>query len=213
MILPTYEDSVFINCPFDEDFAPLLEAMTFCVVRAGLNPRLASESLEAGQSRLDKISDLIGNCKYSIHDLSMAKANVVGEEFRMNMPFELGMDMGRRRAPDEDTNDKKFLVFEKHPYELKRCLSDLAGTDVAFHRGDFQRVIQGTRDFFRVEAEATLPGPTKIADEYADFLGWMTEKKISEGHTEDEATKLPTSERISEMQNWMNAEMPSEFTP
>lgn len=212
-LLSDYGRSVFVNCPFDEEFAPLLEAMLFCVVRAGLAPRLASERLEAGESRLEKILELIESCKYSIHDLSRAVATEAGEIFRMNMPFELGLDMGRRRAPDTETNDKKFLIFELKPYELKRGLSDIAGADVEFHRNDFQLVLKKLRDFLRVEAGCELPGATALKDEYALFLGWMTEKKIHEGHTEAEALELPTQERLDEMHKWMLLGRPDEFRP
>jgi hypothetical protein len=209
--VPDYSNSVFINCPFDNDYAPLLEAILFCIVRADLFPRLSSERLEAGENRLDKITVMISECQFSIHDLSLSRAREAGEVFRMNMPFELGMDMGWRRAPDVQSNDKKFLIFEKEPYELKRSLSDLAGTDIAWHNGDYQRVIRALRDFLVVEAQAALPGPTLLESEYQDFLGWMTEKKVSEGHTEDEALNLPTAERLNELITWRAAGMPIEF--
>lgn len=131
----------------------------------------------------------------------------------MNMPFELGLDMGRRRAPDLETSDKKFLIFELEPYELKRCLSDISGTDVAFHRNDFQLVLKKLRDFLRVEAGCKLPGAVALADQYTDFLGWMTEKKIHEGHTEEEAKELPTQERLDEMLGWMALKRPIKFVP
>jgi hypothetical protein len=209
--LSDYERSVFINCPFDDDFAPLLEAMLFCVVRAGLCPRLASERLEAGENRLDKIFSIIEECKYSIHDLSRAVAKEEGEALRMNMPFELGLDFGRRRAPDRKTSDKKFIIFEDKPYELKRSLSDLNGVDVDAHHCDFQNVIKHVRDFLTVEAACQLPGKSALEASYHDFQAWMIEKKISEGHTEDEAMSLPTKERLNEMQAWVVDGMPAEF--
>ena len=208
-----YRYSVFINCPFDEEFAPLLEAMIFCVVRAGLSPRLASERLEAGENRLEKILKLIAGCKYSIHDLSRSVSHKAGEPLRMNMPFELGLDMGRRRAPDKKTNDKKFIIFEREPYDLKKSLSDLAGQDVEFHRNDYQLVFKKLRDFLRVEANCDLPGATALRDEYDTFLGWMTEKKIFEGHTEDEALELPTQERLDETGLWNGSGRPVLFQP
>jgi hypothetical protein len=209
--LPDYQTSVFVNCPFDKDFAPILEAMLFCIVRSGLTPRLAAERLEAGESRLDKIIELIGLCRYSVHDLSRAVAAKKGDLFRMNMPFELGLDMGRRRAPDPETNDKKFIIFESNPYEIKKCLSDLGGVDVEFHRNNYQMVIKKLRDFLRVEAGCELPGPSAIEGEYVTFQGWMIEKKISEGHTEEEAVELPTQERLDEMISWMEAGRPNCF--
>lgn len=211
--MPDYDSSVFINCPFDDDFAPLLEAMVFCIVRAGLEPRLASERLEGGESRLEKILELIETCRFSIHDLSRSISSAAGEAQRMNMPFELGLDMGRRRAPDVQTNNKKFLIFEKNKFDLKRALSDLAGTDAAYHENDFQLVMRKVRNFLTVEASRTMPGATLLAGEYYDFLGWMTELKIYEGNTEDEAKNLPTSERLGALKLWMDLGRPSVFTP
>ncbi len=210
--MPGYADSVFINCPFDEDFAPLLEVMLFCVIRGGLTPRLASERLESGESRLEKILQIIEQCRFSIHDLSLSRSSKADETFRMNMPFELGLDMGRRRAPDDLTSDKRFIIFEKEPYELKRSLSDLSGVDAEFHKNDFQMVLRKLRDFLCVEANCKLPGPSALEGEYATFQGWMTEKKISEGHTEKEATELPTTERLDEMIVWNKSGRPSNFS-
>ncbi|GGL63528.1 hypothetical protein [Wenxinia marina] len=128
----------------------------------------------------------------------------------MNMPFELGLDMGRRRAPDPETNDKRFIIFEREQYELKRTLSDLAGQDVEFHRNDYQLVFKKLRDFLRVEAGCTeLPGTTALISEYDTFQAWMIETKIAEGHTEKEALDLPTRERLDAMQDWMREGRPS----
>lgn len=211
MTATPYETSVFVNCPFDAEFEPLLEAILFCIIYAGLVPRLASERLEAGESRLDKILELIPCCKYSIHDLSRCKSSKKGEYLRMNMPFELGLDLGFRRAPDDATNGKKFIIFESEPYELKKSLSDLAGADIQFHRNNFQMVIKKLRDFIRVEIGIKMPGETKLETDYFTFLGWLMEKKISEGHTEKEATSLPTRERMDEMMNWLNEGRPIDF--
>jgi hypothetical protein len=129
----------------------------------------------------------------------------------MNMPFELGLDLGFRRVPNSATSDKKFIIFEKNPYDLKRCLSDLAGADVDFHRDDFMLVIEKLRNFLVVEARRPLPGPSAIQGDYITFQGWMVEKKISEGLTEKEALRLPTTERLAEMSAWMTAGRPDTF--
>jgi hypothetical protein len=204
---------VFVNCPFDGDYAPLLEAAIFCVVYFGFSPRLANERLEAGENRLDKIVNMIQSSKYSIHDLSRCKARGRAEFFRMNMPFEFGIDLGFRRSGQEKFADKKFLIFEEKPYDLKRSLSDIAGQDVEFHRCDYELVIKKVRDFFRVEADVSAPGPARIVSDYATFQGWMTEKKLHEGHSEKEAVNLPTRERLDEMKAWIVLGKPAAFTP
>ncbi|HEV7248769.1 MAG TPA: hypothetical protein VGN93_17465 [Shinella sp.] len=203
--------NVFVNCPFDSEFAPLLEAIVFCITYFGFTPHLASERLEAGENRLDKIIGLIKQAQFSVHDLSRCKSTGVGETFRMNMPFELGLDLGYRRSGIAQAEKKKFLIFERDPYDLKRSLSDIAGQDVESHRDDYEIVIKKVRDFFRVEAGVNAPGPARLISDYATFLGWMTEKKIHEGHSEKEALNLPTQERLDEMKAWNVAGRPSEF--
>lgn len=130
----------------------------------------------------------------------------------MNMPFEFGVDLGFRRARDSIFSSKRFIIFECDQYDLKRALSDLAGADVEFHNNDFRKAIKKLRDFFSSEAKIPLPGLTKIETDYYTFLGWMTEKKISEGHTEAEAKELPTAERLSEMVEWVLLGGPEEFS-
>ena len=140
-------------------------------------------------------------------------SKTAGEALRMNMPFELGLDMGRRRAPDHETDDKKFLIFESKQYELKCCLSDINALDVAFHKDDFELVFKKMLDFLVVEAECQLPGLTQIKNEYTLFPRWMTEKKIHEGHTQEEVLDLPTGERLHEMSEWFQGGMPDNYQP
>jgi hypothetical protein len=54
-----FDDNVFINCPYDAEYLPLLRPLVFTVLYAGLNPRLASERLNSGETRISKIVELI----------------------------------------------------------------------------------------------------------------------------------------------------------
>lgn len=208
---PSFDNSVFINCPFDAKYAPLLEAAIFTCVYLGFHPLLASIRLEAGENRLDKIVGLIKLAKYSIHDLSRSKALKKGDQFRMNMPFEFGIDYGIRQSARGRLKNKKFLVFETARFDLKSALSDIAGQDVEHHDDNYISVVKSIRDFFCIEANVAAEGPLRILDQYATFLGWLTEKKISEGHSEQQALNLPTQERISEMWVWRDNGNPSSF--
>jgi hypothetical protein len=89
---PPFERSVFVNCPFDEDFAPLLQAIAFCITDLGFYPRIAPENANNAANRLDRIVEQISESKYGIHDLSRCKSTKVDEYARLNMPFELGLD-------------------------------------------------------------------------------------------------------------------------
>jgi hypothetical protein len=41
----------------------------------------------------------------------------------------------------------------------------------------------------------------------------MTEKKIHEGHSPEDAMNLPTRERLDEMRNWIKSGKPAGFAP
>ena len=65
---------------------------------------------EYAEEKIDKISELIRESLYSIHDLSRLKSSQVGEFYRMNMPFELGVEYGCRRFGAEPLRRKRCLV-------------------------------------------------------------------------------------------------------
>jgi hypothetical protein len=138
-----YERNVFVNCPFDDDYQPILQAILFCLIDCGMSPRLSTERLDA-ENRLDKIVDLIAQSQFSIHDLSRVKASRSGEFARLNMPFELGVDYGFRRASARFAT-KRALVIATSQYEHQIALSDLAGFDIASHDDNFERAIKHVR--------------------------------------------------------------------
>jgi hypothetical protein len=69
-VVQTSTDDVFINCPFDDAFAPTFRALIFAILVCGFRPRSARELDDGGQTRIDKIFALIEQCRYGIHDLS-----------------------------------------------------------------------------------------------------------------------------------------------
>jgi hypothetical protein len=85
--------SVFINCPFDLDYAPLFDAIVFATVCCGFVPRCALESGTVSEPRVNRIIRALSNCKYSIHDLSRCTGEGSENFARFNMPLELGMAM------------------------------------------------------------------------------------------------------------------------
>ena len=133
-----FERCVFINCPLDEDYEPILQAILFCIVYLGFSPRISTERQDSGENRLEKIRELIESSKFSIHDLSRCQASEVGEHFRLNMPFELGIDYGCRQYFGQGRESKKILVLEEARYRYQTAISDLAGCDIESHGADFE---------------------------------------------------------------------------
>jgi hypothetical protein len=84
--------SVFINCPFDDQYQPIFEAIVFGISACGFLPRCAKELPDGGDIRIDNICQLIRDCDYSVHDIS--RTEVADQPYqlpRFNMPLELGL--------------------------------------------------------------------------------------------------------------------------
>ena len=116
MELPAYSDSVFINCPFDAAYSPMLHALVFTVYACGFTPRSALEEEDSSEMRLDKIMRLIANCKFGIHDISRTEPDGVTGLPRFNMPFELGLFWGAKKFGEKQHREKVSLIFEKERY-------------------------------------------------------------------------------------------------
>jgi len=203
-----FERNVFINCPFDEEYAPILQAIIFVVVVLGFNPRLASERNDSGESRLEKIREIIEDCRLSIHDLSRCQARRKGEYFRLNMPFELGMDWGCRNYYGDGRDQKRFLILEEKPYRFQAAISDLSGCDIEVHGGRYDRAMKRVRDWLRQQTGCKAPGPEGLRREYATFSEWEYEQKLAQGYSEQGIREYPTFERIETMRAWVAAGRP-----
>jgi hypothetical protein len=95
MSTPGYNDSVFINCPFDDDYKPILRAIVYAIYRCGFFPQTALDEDDGSEVRLMKIYRKMQNCRYGIHDLSRIELNDADLP-RFNMPFELGVFFGAK---------------------------------------------------------------------------------------------------------------------
>ena len=205
---PSFDTSVFINCPFDEDYEPILQAILFCIVYLGFQPRLARERSDSAENRLEKIRELIEQSKYSIHDLSRSQATKKGEHFRLNMPFELGIDYGCRQYFGEGRDQKKILILEEEPYRYKAALSDLSGCDIEVHSGDFQKAVRKVRNWLVNEAGAPREGAGRILGKYVDFQEWNYERQLAAGFSDEDIQDYPTKELLDAMIEWVAAGKP-----
>lgn len=205
-----YDHSVFINCPFDEDFAPVLQGVVFVVALLGFRPRIATERSDSGETRLDKIRELIAESRWSIHDLSRCQAREAGEFFRLNMPFELGIDWGCR-AFRADRADKRFLILEEQRYRFQAAISDISGCDIEVHGGNYERAMEKVRNWLKQTTGCRAPGPSAIRQAYVDFSEWEYEWRLSEGYSEDDIRAYPTFERLEAINEWIERGRPASF--
>ena len=208
VVSPTFSESVFVNCPFDEDFDPILQSILFSIVYLGLTPRLSRERNDSAETRLEKITEMIESCRYSIHDLSRCESKKKGERFRLNMPFELGIDWACRRYYGSGRDQKRFLVLEEKAYRYQAALSDISGSDIQYHSGDFQQAVRKVRNWLVSEAGIIAEGASRILARYVDFQGWYFEKQLTAGFSEEDIKDYDTGELLSAMVEWIAAGKP-----
>jgi hypothetical protein len=164
-----YADNVFINCPFDEEYMQLLYAMVYTVYRCGFIPKSALGQDNGLQMRLDKITLLIEQCRFGIHDISRVELSE-NKLPRFNMPFELGIFYGAQRFGNNAQNTKNALVLDSVPYRYQQFISDLNGIDIKIHQNDELLLIQKIRNWlYTASGKTVIPGHKIIAAGYLDL--------------------------------------------
>ncbi len=167
--LARYEDSVFINCPFDVDYAPIFDALVFAVVDAGFSPRCALEHDDGSQNRFEKLLDLIEGSRFGIHDLSRTESSAEGLP-RFNMPLELGLFLGCKRFGSPRDRRKRCLILDVERYRYQRFISDIAGHDIHAHAGEPARAVKAVRNWLRSSsAREAIPATSAILKRYQRF--------------------------------------------
>ena len=192
-----YSKNVFINCPFDIKYFELLKTLVFTVVYFDFIPRISLESSDSGQSRLDKIVSLIKESKYSIHDLSRLQAKSVDEYYRLNMPFELGIDYGLRTF-NRSYSDKRSLILETDRYDYMKAISDINGFDIKNHSDIPEQLVECLRSWFsETVGLRDLNSSAKIYSDFIEFNTYLFRNKMNKyagKHTSTEAEKFADSE-------------------
>lgn len=198
-----FHSNVFINCPFDDDYTQLLRPLLFSAVRAGLTVRIASETFDSGVARINRICKLIRESKYSVHDLSRLRASFKGEIHRMNMPFELGLDIGCRVFSRGIQSQKRCLILETEQYEYQKALSDLSNSDIKRHLNKPEEVVRQVRNWF-VEVEVgKLPSATVMWKKFNAFTANFYHEREAEGFRDKDLEMMPVPEYVGYIKDWV----------
>jgi hypothetical protein len=108
-----YERSVFVNCPLDEEYRYLFEAVVFAIQDCGYETRCALEVTDASEVRIDKITRIIGDCRFGVHDISRTDPDSTTILPRFNMPLELGLFLGAKRFGHGQQKSKACLILDR----------------------------------------------------------------------------------------------------
>jgi hypothetical protein len=161
------------------------------------------ERLDSGRPRIEKIVSLIRESKYAIHDLSRLKARKAGEYYRLNMPFELGLDVGCRLFRSDRWAKKKCLILEAERYRYQAALSDMSNSDIAVHGNDPVEASSQVRNWLANEAGLRAPGPTRLWVRFNDFMAENYTALLANGHSDHDIQTLPIPELMTGMRDWI----------
>jgi len=201
---PGFNKNVFINCPFDSQYNPLLNPILFTILYVGFTPQIASQTGDSGEQRINKIISLLLKSRYSIHDLSRVRSGRRGEFFRLNIPFELGVDYGFRRTSTGYLRKKRFLVLGANPHDFKRALSDLGGVDAKSHGNDPKKAVIALRNWFVDTVHLSyLPSGSSIWEEFSDFHLDFYDQRKKDGFSRQDLDTLPVREYIACIRDWL----------
>ena len=162
---------VFINCPFDDTYQPIFEAIVFAVYSLGFQARCSPEIDDAGEARLAKITRIIEECSYGIHDISCVALGEATNLPRFNMPLELGLFLGCKLFGKRAQHKKASLILDSDLYRYRASMSDISGQDIHSHQGEPKCAIGEVRDWLaHVSKTKGLPGGAEIVGRYVRFV-------------------------------------------
>jgi len=146
---PDYNDSVFINCPFDASYKPILDAILFAVFDCGFKARCTLEEENASQIRIEKIYNTISDCRYGIHDISLTSLDPTTHLPRFNMPLELGIFLSAKGFGIDKHRRKKCLILDREKYRYQWFISDISGQDIHAHENSPEKAVTIVRNWLR----------------------------------------------------------------
>lgn len=170
----SYNYSVFINCPTDNEYTPLFRASVFTILRCGYYARCALEQDDSSELRLQKIYRIISECRLGIHDLSRTELDRRSRLPRFNMPFELGLFLAASHFGRDEHDRKVSKVFEAKPHTYEAFISDIKGQDISAHNKRPRVLVVMIRDWLSANSpKKKLPGGQALWSEYTAFREWL----------------------------------------
>jgi hypothetical protein len=154
---------VFLNCPFDDLFAPLFHAAVLTIAASGFTPRCARETEGESETRIDRIAKGLSESKYSIHDLSRFQGEGPDHLSRFNMPLELGMALSIRYQGKTSGTRHNWVAMVPNGFVHQRFISDLAGFDPPAHDQTPISIIKAISGWLTIQPDYSPPAPSPKA--------------------------------------------------
>jgi len=168
--MQNYSENVFINCPFDDQFNGMFNAIVFTIFDCGFIARCALEESNGADIRIEKILNIIKQSKYGIHDISRTEICTKTKLPRFNMPLELGMFLGAKKYGDAKQKQKVCLIMDKSAHRYEKYISDIKGQDISAHGNQINKSVELVTGWLRTSTKRkTIPGGNEISRRYKLF--------------------------------------------
>jgi hypothetical protein len=200
--MPTYEDSVFLNVPFDKKYQLLFDSLIFAVHDCGFAARSAQEVEDSGEARVEKILNIIEESKFGIHDISRAGIDRTTKLARFNMPLELGFFLGAKRYGSAKDREKRCLVLDRERYRYRNFCSDISGQDIRTHNNRPRDAIRAVRDWLSSHrTNIHMPGGKAIFERYEGFRAQL---RVQAGAVRLDHKELTFGDYTKLVVGWLN---------
>ncbi len=204
MTLSDYNLNVFINCPFDDDYKPLFKALVFTIYDCGYKARCSLESIDSSQNRIDRIFNLIKDCRCGIHDISRTELDPESNLPRFNMPLELGIFLGAKQFGNKHQQKKNCLILDKNKYHYQQFCSDISGHDIETHDNHVEKLITAVRNWLQSitpDKNIDIPSGSIICNRFYRFKKVLPE--ICD-HRNLNSNELTFNDLIDIVKEWLD---------
>jgi hypothetical protein len=188
----SFEKNIFINCPFDYDYAPILKSLIFISIYFQFEPQI-SKTVSSSHLRINEIMKLIQTSKYSIHDISRCEPLKTGELPRFNMPYEMGLDIGCSIYGTKLERTKQCLILERIKNRYDIVISDISGQDIMEHNNKPKKAIKNVMEWFASCGAVDIniiPGLSNVWAKYLECTAKIEITLINGGFTKGEIKNL-----------------------
>lgn len=203
--------SVFLNCPYDTRYTPLLRSLVFTTMYCGFRPRSVLEAPTVSKARLQRILAIMADCQFGIHDITLAEPDSDGLP-RSNVPFELGVFQGLQRFGPRLSGERRSLILSEDSLQHQKYLSDISGMDVQAHGSDPRKLSKVVSNWLHAASgRDVFPPSSEVWSKYKWFCSDLP--KVVSSLQLDSADDLSFTDFTWVISEWLTSNLPSAANP
>ncbi|RZM00047.1 MAG: hypothetical protein EOO88_59035 [Pedobacter sp.] len=195
----SFETNIFINCPFDKEYKPILKSIVFTTLILGFTPQISTTKSSSDQ-RISEIIRLIQESKYSIHDISRSESKEAGELSRFNMPYEMGLDVGCCVFGKSLMRTKRCLILEDTKNRYDVVISDISGQDIKVHNNKPRKSMEAVLEWFTTNGALPVPNVPSASSTWARYQEFNAKAEVAlaaANHTRREIREISIERYIA----------------